>query len=145
MGLVPWVNVSAHVIYHWVGHSHFGTEATKGHATLDFGKLSRSFRPADWYKKLVMTRWVYNTVWTSSSARMSFPGTLKLQKFQNVYRYLYSFDHRLKIPRVYVLVPRHGEKPVVFFFSQFGLILPYFNTFCTSYGAQWPHNNYRIH
>ena len=39
-----------------------------------------SFRLADRYKNLVMTRWVYNTVWTSSSARTSFLGTLKQYK-----------------------------------------------------------------
>ena len=50
------------------------------------GKLWSSFRPADRYKNLVMTMWVYNTVWTSSSARMSFPGTLKPCKFQKVAR-----------------------------------------------------------
>ena len=144
MGFVPWVNVSGHVITTELATPISELKPLKVMRPWILGKLSRSFRPADWYKKLVMTRWVYNTVWTSSSARMSFPGTLKLQKFQNVERGLHSFEPRLKIPRVYVLVPRRGEKPVVFLILQFGLILPYFNTFCTSYGAQWLHNNYRI-
>ena len=71
---------------HWVGHSHFGTEATNVGMLQPWllGKLWRSFGPSDRYKNLVMTRWVYNT--TSSSGRMSFPGTLKRYRFQKVAR-----------------------------------------------------------
>ena len=125
---------------HWFGHSHFGTKATKVLLrTLAFlGKLWRSFRPADQYKNLVITRRVYNTVWTSSSARISFPGTLKPHKFQKVASGCASSNPTsrgitpLKSPVVYILVPRHSEKPVFFvFFNLAQFHHNYFYTFCT--------------
>ena len=51
----------------------------------------------DRYKNLVMTRCVYNTVQTSSSARMSFPGTLhEAVQIPKSGEGLHPFEPRLK-------------------------------------------------
>ena len=103
----------------WVGQSHFGTEVLQ--PWLFLGKLWRSFRPADQFKNLVMTRWVYNTVWTSSSARTSFPGTLKPCKFQKVARGCAPSnpasreDTPLKIPPCVHFSPQARRKTAGFF------------------------------
>ena len=74
-----WVNISGHVIT-----TELATPISelKPLNCCDLGFLGQTLTPADWYKNLVMTMWVYNTVWTSSSARMSFPGTLKPHNFK---------------------------------------------------------------
>ena len=81
-----WVNVSGHVITTELATPISELKPLNCCDLAFLGKLWRSFRPADRYKNLVMIMWVYNTVWTSSSARMSFPGTLKPHKFQKVVR-----------------------------------------------------------
>ena len=83
--------------------------------------------------------------WTSSSARTSFPGTLKPCKFQKVAggcapsNPASRGDTPLKIPPCVCFSPQARRKTTgfltVFCILQFGSISPYFNTFYTSYGV----------
>ena len=78
---------------------------------------------------------------------MSFPGTPEAVQIPKSGEGLRPFEPRLKggdtplkiPPVVYILVPRRGEKPLVFlrFFVFFNLAQFHhiFYTFCTSYGV----------
>ena len=129
-----WVNISGHVITAELATPISELKPLKCCNLGFLGKFWRSFRPAERYKNLVMTSWVYNTVWTSSCARMSF-----WAPWSHANSKKWWGAAPLKIPPCVRFNPRRGKKPLVFksFFCilQFGSISPYFNTFYTSYGV----------
>ena len=68
---------------HWVGHSHFGTEATKLlRPSLFWANFEVHSGLTDWYKNLVMTMWVIQTlfdtckVWPLNTQYKKKPGHL---------------------------------------------------------------------